>query len=142
MPVFPNFRKHRFLADPRFKFGTKTSCKLLIFVSLVLALPAGALSQWIDEGEFSRAMLAHKLHQLKSQFEQVEAELLMRGGAESKLKKLELEDAYTKLNRLETEFRRGEYYPDLLDEQIVLVREDLRLILADPGTTETTRGSI
>jgi hypothetical protein len=105
----------------------------LIFVSLVLALPAGALSEWIDEGEFSQAMLAHKLHQLKSRFEQVEAELLMRGGAESKLKKLELEDAYTKLNRLETEFRRGEYYPDLLDEQIVLVREDLRLILADPG---------
>ena len=135
MRVFPYFRKHRFLTDPRFKFGTKRSCKLLIFVSLVLALPTGALSQWIDEGEFSRVMLAHKLQQLKSQFEQVEAELLMRGGEKSKLKKLELEDAYTKLNRLETEFRRGEYYPDLLDEQIVLVREDLRLILADPGQT-------
>jgi hypothetical protein len=105
----------------------------LIFVSLVLALPTGALSQWIDEGEFSRVMLAHKLQQLKSQFEQVEAELLMRGGEKSKLKKLELEDADTKINRLQTEFRRGGYYPDLLDEQIVLLREDLRVILADPG---------
>jgi hypothetical protein len=36
---------------------------------------------------------------------------------------------------LETEFQRGGYYPDLLDEQIVIVLEDLQLILADPGQT-------
>jgi len=78
-------------------------------------------------------MLAHKLQQLKSQFEQVEAELLMRGGADSKLKKLELEDVYTRIERLETEFHRGGYYPDLLDEQIVIAREKLRQVLADPS---------
>lgn len=104
-------------------------------MALVLALPSVALSQWIDEGEFSRAMLAQKLRQLNSRFEQAEAELLMRGGAGSKLKnkKLELEDVYSRIRRLEAEFRGGEYCPDLLDEQIVIVREDLQLILADPG---------
>lgn len=78
-------------------------------------------------------MLTQKLRQLNSRFEQTEAELLMRGGAESKRKKLELEDVYTRIRRLEIEFRGGEYYPDLLDEQIVIVLEDLRLILADPA---------
>jgi len=132
MCVLPGFRRQRLAASNR-SFGTKECCKLLIFFSLILASPTCALSQWIDEGEFSPAMLAHKLGQLKSQFEQVEAELLMRGGADSKLKKLELEDVYSRIKRLEAEFRRGGYYPDLLDEQIVIVREGLRMILADPG---------
>jgi hypothetical protein len=81
----------------------KERSKLLVFVALVLALPSVALSQWIDEGEFSRAMLAQKLRQLNSRFEQAEAELLMRGGAGSKLKnkKLELEDVYSRIRRLE-----------------------------------------
>ena len=133
MPGSPQLRKSRVLAVHRFSFGLNRCCRLLILFSLVLALPAGALSQWIDEGEFSRAMLAQKLRQLNSRFEQAEAELLMRGGAHSKLKELKLEDVYTRIRRLETEFRGGEYYPDLLDEQIVIVREDLRLILADPA---------
>ena len=133
MPGSPQIRKSRVLAVHRFSFGLNRCCQLLILFSLALTSPAGALSQWIDEGEFSRAMLAQKLRQLNSRFEQTEAELLMRGGAESKRKKLELEDVYTRIRRLEIEFRGGEYYPDLLDEQIVIVREDLRLILADPA---------
>ena len=141
MFVLPGFRRQRLLAGNR-SLGTKECCKLLVFASLILASPTCALSQWIDEGEFSQATLAHKLQQLKDQFEQVEAELSMRGGADSKLKKVELEDVYTRIERLETEFQRGGYHPDLFDEQIVIVREDLRLILAGPGTTETTRGSI
>jgi len=50
--------------------------------------------------------------------------------AESKLK--ELDQVFTDIKRLEAEFRRGRYYPDLLDEQIVIAREKLRLIAADP----------
>jgi len=49
--------------------------------------------------------------------------------AESKLK--ELDHAFTDIKRLEAEFRGGRYYPDLLDEQIVIAREKLRLIAAD-----------
>ena len=135
MRVLPHFRKNQLVAVHRFTFGTRECCKLLIFIVLVLALPARALSQWIDEGEFSQAVLSYKLCQLKTQFEQAEAELLVRDEAESKLKKLELEDLYTRIKRLETEFQRGGYYPDLFDEQIVIVREDLRLILADPDQT-------
>ena len=121
--------------SPSIRTRWKKDLRSLVLACLVFAQPSGAISQWIDEGEFSQAMLAHKLRQLKSQFEQTEAELLVRDKAESKLKKLELEDLYTRIKRLETEFQRGGYYPDLLDEQIVIVREDLRLILADPGQT-------
>jgi hypothetical protein len=137
MRVLPHFRKNQLVAVHRFTFGTRECCKLLIFIVLVLALPARALSQWIDEGEFSQAVLSYKLCQLKTQFEQADAELSMRRG-ESKLKKLELEDVYRRIIRLESEFQRGGYYPDLLDEQIVILREDLRLILADPGQTGIT----
>ena len=101
----------------------------------VLALPVGALSQGIDEGEFSQAMLGHKLNQLRSRYEQAESDLLTRTGAHSKQKELKLEDVYRRIMSLETEFQRGGYYPDLLDEQIVIVLEDLQLILADPGQT-------
>jgi hypothetical protein len=121
--------------SPSTRTRRKKDFRPLVLACIFFALPLSAFSQWIDEGEFSRAVLAHKLYQLKSQFEQAEAELLIRGMAESKLKKLELEDLYTRIRRLETEFQRGGYYPDLLDEQIVIVREDLRLILADPGQT-------
>jgi hypothetical protein len=46
-----------------------------------------------------------------------------------------LEHVYNEIKCLEAEFRCGKYYPDLLDEQIVIIREDLRLILADPVKT-------
>lgn len=113
----------------KIKLGWKKNCTPLVLVCLVLTLPLGALSQWIDEGEFSQAMLAHKLCLLKGGFELVEAELLMRRGAESKIN--ELQRVYAKIKRLEAEFQRGRYYPDLLDERIVIIREELRLILAD-----------
>ena len=121
--------------SPSTRTRSKNDFRPLVLACIVFALPLGAFSQWIDEGEFSRAVLAHKLYQLKSQFEQAEAELLIRGIAESKLKKLELEDLYARIRRLETEFQRGGYFPDLLDEQIMTVREDLQLIVADPSQT-------
>lgn len=121
--------------SPSIRTRWKKDFRSLVLACLVFAQPSGAISQWIDEGEFSQSMLAHKLRQLKSQFEQTEAEISVRDNAESNPKKLELGDLYSRIKRLETEFLCGAYYPDLLDEQIVIVREDLRLILADPGQT-------
>ena len=93
------------------------------------ALSALGLGQGDNEGEFCPGTLAHKLHLLNCQFELTESELTTRSVAESKLK--ELDQAFTDIKRLEAEFRRGRYYPDLLDEQIVIAREKLRLIAAD-----------
>jgi len=95
--------------------------------------PLVALNQEIDEGEFSRTMLGYKLQLLKNQFEQTEMRFLTRSVAGSGAKRLE--HVYNEIKCLEAEFRCGKYYPDLLDEQIVVVREELRLILADPVKT-------
>jgi hypothetical protein len=70
-----------------------------------------------------------------SQFEQTEMRFRTRCVAASNTKKLE--HIYGEIKRLETEFRCGRYYPDLLDEQIVIIREELRLILADPAETRS-----
>ncbi len=78
-------------------------------------------------------MLGYKLQLLKNQFEQTEMKLLTRSATGSMTKKLE--HVYNGIKCLEAEFRCGKYYPDLLDEQIVIIREDLRLILADPVKT-------
>jgi hypothetical protein len=37
--------------------------------------------------------------------------------------------------RLEAEFWYARYHPDLLDEQIVIIREELRPMLVDPAET-------
>ena len=111
----------------------KGLCVLVVAVCLSLTWPLVAFSQEIDEGEFSRTMLGYKLQLLKSQFEQTEMRLLTQCLAASNAKRLE--HVYNEIKRLETEFRCGEYYPDLLDEQIVIIREELRLILADPVKT-------
>jgi hypothetical protein len=44
-----------------------------------------------------------------------------------------LEHVYNEIKCLEAAFRCGKYHPDLLDEQIVIIREELRLILAESG---------
>jgi len=105
----------------------------LVLICSVLAWSPIALSQEIDEGEFSRAMLGYKLLLLKNQFEQAESKLSTRRVVAATPKKLE--HVYNEMKCLEAEFRRGSYYPDLLDEQIVIIREELRLILADPVET-------
>jgi hypothetical protein len=114
---------------------------LTALICLGLTLPSGALSRWVDEGEFSAGMLARKLHLLNCQFEQTERQLSMRTGVESKHKKRQ--DVHAKVKYSETRFRRGKYYPDLLDEQVVILRERLRLIMtglrkgASPPQPET-----
>jgi hypothetical protein len=104
----------------------------LVLICVSLAWPA-ALTQEIDEGEFSRRVLGYKLQLLKSQFEQTEMRLLTEGAAASIAKKLER--IKSEIERVEAEFRWARYYPDLLDERIVIIREDLRLILVDPAET-------
>jgi hypothetical protein len=81
-------------------------------------------------------MLGYKLQLLKNQFEQAEMRLLSQSVAGTTLKKLER--VYSEIKRLEAEFRCGRYYPDLLDEQIVIIREELRQIPADPVETGST----
>ena len=114
------------------KFGRRRGCAPIVLICLSLAWPV-ALTQEIDEGEFSRGVLGYKLQLLKSQFEQTVMGLLTRGVAGSVAKRLE--HVYNEIKCLEAEFRCGKYYPDLLDEQIVIIREELRLILAEYGTS-------
>ena len=102
-------------------------------ICLTLASPPVAFSLEIDEGEFSQAMLGYKLQLLKADFEQTERKLSTWIVAGTTLKKLE--HISSQIKRLEAEFRCGRYYPDLLDEQIVINREELRLIPADPVET-------
>ena len=103
---------------------------LLAVACFSLALHSTALSQWLDEGEFSRGVLAYELRQVKNQFETAEAQLSIRTEVEWNAKKLKLGALYTSIESLETEFRNGGYCPDLLDEEILTVREKIRLILA------------
>jgi hypothetical protein len=114
---------------------TSLSTKHRVLVTLMYLasgwpLSALGLGQGDNEGEFSPGMLAHKLHLLNCQFELTESGLTTRSVAESKL--MELDQVFADIKRLEAEFRGGRYYPDLLDEQIVIAREELRLIAADP----------
>jgi hypothetical protein len=122
----------RGLSGHRMMFGRGRGCVLAVLICLILTWPLVALSQEIDEGEFSRKMLGYKLQLLKNQFEQTEMRLLSQRATGTTLK---LEGVYSEIKRLEAEFRCGRYYPDLLDEQIVIIREVLRLIPADPVET-------
>jgi hypothetical protein len=108
-------------------FGYRRSCMLIALICLTLAWLPIALSQEIDEGEFSRPMLGYKLQLLQAEFKQTEMTLSARIVALTLLKKLE--HVSGEIKRLEAEFQCGRYYPDLLDEQIVINREELRLIL-------------
>jgi hypothetical protein len=56
------------------KFGRRRGCAPMVLICLTLAWPV-ALTQKIDEGEFSRR-IGYKLQLLKSQFEQTEMRLL------------------------------------------------------------------
>ena len=53
-------------------------------------------------------------------------------------KQLKLEALYTSIESLRTEFRNGGYCPDLLEEEILILREKIRLILADQGRSAAT----
>jgi hypothetical protein len=110
-------------------FGRRMGSVLAVLICLTW--PLVALCQQIDEGEFSRKMLGYKLQLLEQEFKQSEMRLLTGSVAASRAKKLE--HVYNQIQCLETEFRFGRYYPDLFDEHIVIIREELRQILADPA---------
>jgi hypothetical protein len=106
-------------------------------VACFLVLHSTALSQWLNDGEFSPGALAYKLRQVRNQFEAAEAQFSLRTEVESNAKKLKLGTLSSSIESLETEFRNGGYWPDLLDEEILIVREKIRLVLADPRQIST-----
>ena len=104
-------------------------CILFALILLTLERPSTALSQGVGEGEFSNGVLAYKLERLNGLFWQTEQKLSARLSGKSNLD--ELKRIWHEKNHLEARFLGGNFYPDLLDEQIVMIREELRLILAD-----------
>ena len=114
----------------------------LLAVACFLALHSTALSQWLDEGEFSPGVLAYKLRQVKNQLETAETQFSLRSEVEWNAKKLKLGSLYTSIESLETEFRNGGYCPDLLDEKILIVRKKIRLILADQSQIHTDQNDV
>ncbi len=105
----------------------------MVLIYLSLAWSTFSLSQKVVEGEFSRTVLSYKLQLLRAQFGHAGMSLLTRGMAGTTSNKLE--HVYSEIKGLETEFRWGRYYPDLLDERIFIIREELRLILAESART-------
>ena len=112
-------------------FGWRQGCIGSVLIGLTLGPLAVAQSQAVDEGEFSPAMLGYRLQLVSGQFAQAERMLLKGGAAGSTLK--QLARVHQEIECLKAELRCGWYYPDLLDEQIVITREKLRLILAAPA---------
>jgi hypothetical protein len=132
----------RHLFVHRMTFGRGRGCVLIVLICFTLMWPLVVFSQEIDEGEFSPTMLDYKLQLVKKQFEQTEMKLLTRSATGPITKNLE--HVHKEIKCLEAKFRCGKYYPDLLDEQIVNIREELRLILADPARAPfiAERGSL
>src|SRR5262249_32885548 len=85
------------------------------------------------KASFPRRCLGYKLQLLKAEFEQTERKLSTWIVTGTMLKKLER--VCNEIKRLEAEFRCGRYHPDLLDEQIVINREELRLITVNQVDT-------
>src|SRR5260370_41622324 len=69
------------LSGHRMIFGRRRGCVLAVLICLILTWPLVALSQEIDEGEFSRKLLGYKLQLLKNPCEQTELRLLVHRAA-------------------------------------------------------------
>jgi hypothetical protein len=105
------------------------SCILFVAVSFALWSPLLALGREIDGDEFSNDTLAYKLELLNHTFWRTEQKLSTRGVVASLLDRMR--HAWIEKNQLEAQFLRGDFYPDLLDERISLLREKLREVLAN-----------
>jgi hypothetical protein len=105
------------------------SCILFVAVSFALWSPLLALRREIDGDEFSNDTLAYKLELLNHAFWRTEQKLSTRGVVASWLDRMR--HAWIEKNHLEAQFLRGDFYPDLLDERIALLREKLREVLAN-----------
>jgi hypothetical protein len=104
------------------------SCIIFIAVFFALWSPLLALGRGVDGGEFSNDTLACKLELLNHIFWRTEQKLSSRGVVGARLDQLRF--AWIEKNHLETQFMRGNFYPDLLDERISLLGEKLREVLA------------
>jgi len=105
------------------------SCILFVAVSFALWSPLLSLGREIDGDEFSNDTLAYKLELLNHTFWRTEQKLSTRGVVASWLDRMR--HAWIEKNQLEAQFLRGDFYPDLLDERISLLREKLREVLAN-----------
>jgi hypothetical protein len=105
------------------------SCILFVAVSFALWSPLLSLGREIDGDEFSNDTLAYKLELLNHTFWRTEQKLSTRGVVASWLDRMR--HAWIEKNHLEAQFLRGDFYPDLLDERISLLREKLREVLAN-----------
>jgi hypothetical protein len=104
------------------------SCAIFIAVFFALWSPLLALGRGIEGDEFSNDTLAYKLELLNHIFWRTEQKLSSRGVVEPRLDQLKY--AWIEKNHLEAQFLRGNFYADLLDERISLLREKLREVLA------------
>ena len=105
------------------------SCILFVAVSFALWSPLLSLGREIDGDEFSNDTLAYKLELLNHTFWRTEQKLSTRGVVVSWLDRMR--HAWIEKNHLEAQFLRGDFYPDLLDERISILREKLREVLAN-----------
>ena len=105
------------------------SCILFVAVSFALWSPLLALGREIDGDEFSNDTLAYKLELLNHTFWRIEQKFSSHIVAASRLD--QIRHAWIEKNHLEAQFLRGDFYPDLLDERISLLREKLREVLAN-----------
>ena len=105
------------------------SCILFVAVSFALWSPLLSLGREIDGDEFSNDTLAYKLELLNHTFWRTEQKLSTRGVVASWLDRMR--HAWIEKIHLEAQFLRGDFYPDLLDERISLLREKLREVLAN-----------
>jgi hypothetical protein len=105
------------------------SCILFVAVSFALWSPLLALGREIHGDEFSNDTLAYKLELLNHTFWRTEQKLSTRGVVASWFDRMR--HAWIEKNHLEAQFLRGDFYPDLLDERISLLREKLREVLAN-----------
>ena len=105
------------------------NCIIVVAVSFALCSSFLALGREIDGDEFSNDTLAYKLELLNHTFWRTEQKLSTRGVVASWLDRMR--HAWIEKNHLEAQFLRGDFYPDLLDERIALLREKLREVLAN-----------
>jgi hypothetical protein len=105
------------------------NCIIFVAVSFALCSSLLALGREIDGDEFSNDTLAYKLELLNHTFWRIEQKVSSHGVAASRLD--QIRHAWIEKNQLEAQFLRGDFYPDLLDERISLLREKLREVLAN-----------
>ena len=105
------------------------SCIIFIAGFFALWSPLLALGRGIEGDEFSNDTLAYKLELLNHTFWRTEQEFLSRGVVGPRLDQVRY--AWIEKNHLEAQFMRGNFYPDLLDERISLLRERLREMLTN-----------